>query len=174
MVRRGVLVMMMAVALVGCDDDSPLEPADPNVVTLTAQLSAANEVPPIANAESNARGDARIVFNLTRDANNNITGATVNFTVNLNNFPNGSSWTLAHIHEGAAGVSGGVRINTGLTPANAIPLTNGSVQNQQFNNIAVTDAAVLNNIINNPAGFYFNVHTALNPTGAVRGQLVRQ
>jgi hypothetical protein len=28
-------------------------------------------------------------------------------------------------------------------------------------------------IIANPAGFYFNVHTALNPGGAVRGQLSR-
>ena len=26
-------------------------------------------------------------------------------------------------------------------------------------------------ILNNPAGHYFNVHTALNPAGAIRGQL---
>jgi hypothetical protein len=29
-------------------------------------------------------------------------------------------------------------------------------------------------IINNPAGYYFNVHTALTPGGAIRGQLVKQ
>ena len=29
-------------------------------------------------------------------------------------------------------------------------------------------------IVANPAGFYFNVHTNANPTGAVRGQLTRQ
>lgn len=175
MIRRGLLAFVMAIALVGCDDDdNPLEPADPNVVTFTAQLSAANEVPPITNAESNARGDARMVFNLTRDAANNITSATVNFTVNLNSFPAGSTWTLAHIHEGAAGVAGGVRVNTGLTPATAITLTNGGVQNQQFTSQPVTDATLINNIINNPAGFYFNAHTALNGGGAVRGQLVKQ
>jgi CHRD domain-containing protein len=28
-------------------------------------------------------------------------------------------------------------------------------------------------MINNPAGFYFNVHTQLNLNGAIRGQLVR-
>ena len=28
-------------------------------------------------------------------------------------------------------------------------------------------------IVANPAGFYFNVHTPLNPTGAIRGQLTR-
>jgi hypothetical protein len=174
MLKRGFLVMTMALALAACDDDSPTAPEDPNVVTFTAQLSAANEVPPITNAESTARGDARMVFNLTRDAANNITGATVNFTVNLNSFPAGSSWTLAHIHEGATGVAGGVRINTGLTPATAIALTNGGVQNQQFTSPPVTDATLINNIINNPAGFYFNAHTVLNGGGAVRGQLVRQ
>ena len=174
MLKRGFLVMTMALALAACDDDSPTAPEDPNVVTFTAQLSAASEVPPITNAESTARGDARMVFTLTRDAGNNITGATVNFTVNLNSFPAGSTWTLAHIHEGAAGVAGGVRINTGLAPATAITLTNGGVQNQQFTSPPVADAALINNIINNPAGFYFNAHTALNPTGAVRGQLVRQ
>jgi hypothetical protein len=29
-------------------------------------------------------------------------------------------------------------------------------------------------IVANPAGFYFNVHTPVNPGGAARGQLARQ
>ena len=175
MVRRGFLAVLMALAIVGCDDDdNPLEPADPNVVTFTAQLSAANEVPPITNTESTARGDVRIVFNLTRDAGSNITGATANFTVNLNSFPAGSTWTLAHIHTGNAGVAGGVVVNTGLTPGTSVALANGGVQNHQFTNIAITDPVLVNNIMINPAGYYFNVHTALNGGGAVRGQLVRQ
>jgi hypothetical protein len=33
---------------------------------------------------------------------------------------------------------------------------------------------LINAILNNPAGYYFNVHTALNGGGAVRGQLVMQ
>lgn len=173
MLKRGLIVMMMAAALAGCDDDSPTAPSDPNVAVFTAQLSAANEVPPITNAESTARGDVRITFNLTRDGSNNVTGATATFVVNLNNFPAGSSWTLAHIHAGAAGVAGGVRVNTGLTPAAAVPLPNGAVVNHTFSNIAVT-ATDMNEILGNPAGFYFNVHTVLNSTGAVRGQLVRQ
>ena len=174
MLKRGFLVMTMALALAACDDDSPTAPEDPNVVTFTAQLSAANEVPPITNAESTARGDVRIVFNLTRDAANNITGATASFTVNLNSFPAGSVWRLAHIHVGAAGVASSVVVNTGLSPATEVPLTGGGVSNHQFNNIAITDATLVNNIINNPACYYFNAHSALNPGGAVRGQLVRQ
>jgi hypothetical protein len=173
MVTRGCVILVAALALAGCDSDSPTAPSDPNLVIFTAQLSAANEVPPITNAESNARGDVRITANLTRDASNNITGATGTFVVNLTSFPAGSTWTLAHIHTGAAGVSGGVLVNTGLSPASAVALTNGAVANHTFANITFT-ATQINDIISNPAGFYFNAHTTLNPTGAVRGQLVRQ
>ena len=173
MLKRGCLIVLGALALVACDD-SPTEPSDPNAVIFNAQLSAANEVPPIANAEASARGDARIIFNLTRDSSNTITGATVDFFVNLRDFPNGATWTLAHIHRGAAGVAGGVVVNTGLSPANPVVLTGGSVTNHAFTSISVTDAALINDILNNPAGFYFNAHTILNQGGAVRGQLVRQ
>ena len=36
--------------------------------------------------------------------------------------------------------------------------------------VSQVDAAA---IMANPAAYYFNVHTQLNPTGAARGQLVR-
>jgi hypothetical protein len=44
-----------------------------------------------------------------------------------------------------------------------------------FTKSAITpaDIATAQAVLNNPAGFYFNVHTTLNPGGAVRGQLVR-
>jgi hypothetical protein len=180
MLRRGFVILLTAAALAGCDDDSPLAPEDPNVVVFTAQLSAANEVPPITNAEANARGDVRITFNLTRDSSNNITAGTATFVVNLNTFPAGSTWTLAHIHLGPTGVAGGVVVNTGLTPGTAVSLTNGSISNHTFTDRAIVnsqgqpDTALINAIINNPAGYYFNVHTALNGGGAVRGQLVMQ
>ena len=122
MLKRGFLIALLAIVAVGCNSDSPTAPADPNLVVFTAQLTPANEVPPVTNAEMNARGDVRITMNLTRDGANNITGATFNFVVNLNSFPAGSVWTLAHIHEGAPGVAGPVRVNTGLTPATAITL----------------------------------------------------
>ncbi len=180
MLKRGFFITLLAILAAGCDSDSPTAPADPNVVVFTAQLNGANEVPPITNAEANARGDARITMNLSRDGANNINGATFTFVVNLNSFPAGSVWTLAHIHEGAPGIAGGVRVNTGLTPATAITLTNGSVANQTFSNIAFNptvnpDAVnLINQMIVNPNGFYFNVHTVLNGGGAVRGPLVKQ
>jgi hypothetical protein len=70
-------------------------------------------------------------------------------------------------------VAGGIEINTGLSPATAIPIVNGTAT-LTFNNVVVADPVDVQNIIDNPAGFYFNVHSALNPGGVVRGQLVRQ
>jgi len=173
------MVAMVALTAVACDKDSPTAPADPNLVVFTAQLSAQNEVPAITNADANARGDVRITLTLTRDGSNNITGGVFNFVVNLNSFPAGTVWTLAHIHEGAAGVPGGVRV-TALGSGSPITLANGAIANQTFSNIAFNptvnaDAVnIINNMIANPAGFYFNVHTQLNGSGAVRGQLVKQ
>ena len=177
MVKRGFLVLMLAVGLAACKDDSPTAPADPNLAVFTAQLSALNEVggntPASTNLETGARGDVRIEFRLTRDSGNNLTGATVTFIVNMTGFPAGSTWMLAHIHEGLSGVAGPVRVNTLLSAATAIPLVNGGVTGQRFENISVADLRVLNEILNNPSGWYFNAHTVLNPSGAIRGQLVR-
>ena len=77
------------------------------------------------------------------------------------------------IHGGGPAVAGSVVIDTGLTAANPIALGDGTLANQTFSNRAV-GATLAQQIIDNPNGYYFNVHTVLNPGGAVRGQLVRQ
>jgi hypothetical protein len=181
MVKRGFLMLALLLGAAACDNDSPTAPADPNIVVFTAQLSAANEVPPIDDVEKDARGNVRITVNLTRDAANNITGATYNFVVNLNSFPTDSVWTLAHIHEGAAGVAGPVRVNTGLSTTGGpapIPLTSGTISNQTFSNATANanldPVATINSMIANPSGWYFNAHTTRHGGGAVRGQLVKQ
>jgi hypothetical protein len=78
----------------------------------------------------------------------------------------------AHIHPGATGVNGNPLVATNLSAANAVTLTDGT------GTITVNDVQVpqvdAQAIISNPAGFYFNAHTAVNPGGAVRGQLVKQ
>ena len=186
MLKRAAFVLLVALSLSGCDDDTPTDPGDPNVVVFRAQLSAANEVPPVTNAESTARGDVLITMRVQRDGSNNITGATFDFTVNLNSFPSGSTWTLAHIHEAPPGIAGGVRVDTGLTPATSIPITNGTISNQRFTGIVFGPNATLQanqradfathiqQLMVNPNGYYFNVHTTLNGSGAVRGPLVIQ
>jgi PKD repeat protein len=88
---------------------------------------------------------------------------------NLNYFlwvQNIASPASAHIHTGAQGISGGVLI--GLSPvwsnvATSTYVASGSVP---------VDAATTQPILDNPAGYYVNVHNSPFPNGAMRGQLV--
>lgn len=68
--------------------------------------------------------------------------------------------TMAHIHRGAEGESGGVVVDFNL-PQHGM---NGCV--------TVSDSGVIEEIIENPRNFYVNVHNEDYPGGAVRGQLV--
>jgi hypothetical protein len=75
--------------------------------------------------------------------------------------------TKAHIHNGTAGVNAGVFVDTTLASGEMVIANgSGSITKNGINVPADRAAAVLSN----PAGHYFNVHTALNPDGAIRGQ----
>jgi hypothetical protein len=68
--------------------------------------------------------------------------------------------TMAHIHRGAEGETGGVVVDFNL-PQHGM---NGCVTG--------VNAGVIEEIIENPRNFYVNVHNNDYPGGAVRGQLV--
>ncbi len=82
-----------------------------------------------------------------------------------------ASSASSHIHTGAAGVGGPVFVDTKLTPANQIP-TPGGAATINFEGVDITQSQA-QAVLNNPAGYYFNMHSPLNPGGVVRGQLVR-
>ena len=169
MIRSGLLVALVAGGLlVGCDDDSPTSPSG-SVVTMSALLSPANEVPPIGNAESVARGAAQITFTITRDTSGTITAATATMYFQLLNLPGGTVIRGAHIHSAVAGVNGPIIVDTGITAASPVTLAAGR---QEFTFPAVSvGPATMGAILNNPSAFYFNVHTSTNPGGVARGQL---
>jgi hypothetical protein len=66
----------------------------------------------------------------------------------------------AHIHKGAAGVNGPV-----VVPFTA-PGADGNSSGCQS-----STAAIVDDILANPAGYYVNVHTTEHPAGAIRSQL---
>jgi hypothetical protein len=151
----------------GCDDAT----APSNLpIVFTAQLSPANEVPPVSNSESSGRGAVQITFNVTRDAAGAISSGTVGFDLQLNGFPGSTAVIAAHIHTGGAGVNGPIIVNTGIT-AGSVTTADG-VGTFHAAGISVS-AATIQNILNNPAAFYFNVHSTQNPGGFTRGQLNR-
>jgi hypothetical protein len=171
MKRLPMLVAALALFAAGCDD-TPTEPsANDNQVIFVANLAASSEVPPVTNAESGVSGNATITFNLTRDGSGNVTAATATFSVSLIGLTSTSAVNIAHIHEAPAGSNGSIVVNTTLASGQA-PVSGGAVQFQREN--LPVDAALAQRIIANPAGFYFNAHSSLNPGGVARGQLVRQ
>ncbi len=173
MAKKFVLAPALIAAVVlftpGCED-SPTDPED-DEITFTAQLSPANEVPPVTGPDASGSGTVSILLEVDRDSAGTITGGTADFDVNLTGFPAGTVIAMAHIHSGATGVNGPVEVDTGVTSGQVV-LTNGAGSFTRTG-IAVTgeDARA---IVDSPGGFYFNVHTVLTPSGAVRGQLSRQ
>jgi hypothetical protein len=166
--KRLSLSLVVLALVAGCS--SSTSPSTPTKPTFTSELRPANEVPPVTNAESGGSGNVTVVFDTTTNSAGAITAASATFIVNASGFPAGTPINAAHIHPGAAGTNGGVLVSTALTPGE-VALTNGS---GSFTKIVTTvDPAVAQNIINNPAGFYFNIHSTLNPGGVARGQLVR-
>jgi hypothetical protein len=147
--------------------------AQAETIVFTAQLLAANEAPPVAvhPSEAGAAGSALVTLDVTRTGGT-ITAATARFEVSLTGLASNTAIILAHIHEGAAGVNGPVRVDSGLTPGAPILAGNGVATFTRSNLTVPT--ALAQSIINNPGGFYFNVHSALSPSGIARGQLARQ
>jgi hypothetical protein len=164
-----IAIAALVLGAAACDDKSPNSPTE--TVKFTAQLSPANEVPPVTGGEASGAGTANITFNLNRDNGSAITSATADFSVSLSGFPAATALTAAHIHPGAVGTNGTFVVNTGLV-AGEIVLTTGS---GTFTKAGISmTPALAQEIIANPAAYYFNVHSTLNPGGVARGQLVRQ
>jgi len=147
-------------------------PAAANQVVFVADLKSTNEVPPISNTEASGSGMATVTFDLTRSAAGAITAAKAKFDVVLSGFPTTTAITLGHIHKGAAGANGGVSVGFKTDAPNPIALTTGGTTIAKAD--ITVDPALMQQIIDDPAGYYVNIHSAANPGGVVRGQLTKQ
>ncbi len=156
---------------VGCGSSSTTttSPTASTTPLFSAVLSPANEVPPVTNAEAGVTGSVTITLNTTKDGAGNITAASATVAVTLGGFPAGSSVNIAHIHEGSTTCACPVVVNTTLA-AGDVTVANGLAS---FTRTNVVSPEVAQRMLNNPAGFYFNVHSTLNPGGVARGALVR-
>jgi hypothetical protein len=108
---------------------------------------------------------------VTRDATSNITAVTASdFVVDMTGFPAPTTLVGAHIHNAPAGQNAGIFINTTLGNGEVTLSTGAGSFSKSTSNVTVE---MIQGIVSNPAGYYFNVHTQLNGGGAIRGQLVR-
>lgn len=165
-------VTALLVAACGGTAAPSAAPTPANQIVFNADLKASNEVPPIADAEKDANGTATITFDVTRDSAGKISAATAKFDFTVKDLPATSKLTLAHIHEGASGANGGVKVNTGLTADTGLTPASGTATFSR-SGIAV-DGPLAQLIVDNPSGYYFNVHSTLHGAGIVRGQLVKK
>jgi CHRD domain-containing protein len=160
MKRLAIPVAILALGLAGCGSDSSTPTQPSNITVFTVNMLPSLETPPITNSEQSARGTA--VITVHKDTN------AIDFNVSVNSFPAGSALNNAHIHNGAAGVPAGVFVGTGIAAANFPAITNGSAT---FTTTVTATADQVSQILANPAGFYFNVHSVANPSGVMRAQL---
>jgi uncharacterized protein (TIGR03437 family) len=139
-------------------------------------MSPANEVPAI---DINASGNATIRAHVVRNAAGEVISGTVDFIVNYT-FPDAQEFTGLHIHRGAAGVNGGVVINTGIggTGGNVVDSVGRGTINRPAQIPASAAGAApsaallaLRDMIANPADFYVNLHTTVHTGGVIRAQL---
>ncbi len=122
-----------------------------NTVVLTATLNGANEVNGAGvpnQGDVDGTGTATISLNPA--------AGEVCYTITVANI---NPATAAHIHDGPAGVNGPVVVNFA-------PPTGGTITG-----CTSASPALVQDIADNPAEFYVNVHTGDFPGGAVRGQL---
>ena len=113
---------------------------------LTATLTGAAEVPGPGDADGS--GTAKVTLNHGK--------GQICYELTVANI---GTATAAHLHTGASDVAGPVLV--GLeTPADGS--SDGCVN---------VDKDKIKEIMDNPAGYYINVHNAEFPDGAVRGQL---
>jgi hypothetical protein len=149
--RRAALVAVLLAATLGgaCSSDDDLTFFD-------ATLSPDNEVPPRA---SGATGVARMTFD----------GTTVTFIVVAANL---SNYTQGHIHSGAAGVNGPVRVFLLQFQTPALSVTQGTIAEGSFTAADMVNYDFNTLIEEMRAGTaYVNFHSTTYPGGEIRGQV---
>lgn len=117
-------------------------------------LSGLNEIPDAAGKKTGDKDGTALA--LMR-----VQGDQVSFAFTWNGI---GTPTAGHIHAGAAGVDGDVKI-----PFFTSKLPDG--KSQVYGTVKVADRQLLADIKAHPQNFYFNLHTAEFPGGAVRGQV---
>lgn len=158
---------VLAVTLAGCS--STVAPA--TVVTFTADLLPRNEIPIVISADATGSGSVTIAMAVTRDGAGNVLDATASMAGTLTGFPPGTHVVVAQVRYGAIGSSGSVALDAGLGAGEVVLVDGNGTFNKEGLRVKPTDAA---SMMSAPASHYVTIQTALTPSGAARGQLIRR
>ena len=177
MKRLSVVAVVLSLFAVGCDEQ--LNPVSPTAgqVTLASQLSGAANVPPASSLEAGSAGALSVTMVPAASG-----AYTASFTFQIGGLvkagvlpaplDSGSVIVAGMVHQGAAGTVGPPVVQLPISLQAPIVTPTGSVL-LTISNVTVSAAAAAA-ILANPSGFYFNMYSALNQNGVIRGQLVKQ
>lgn len=169
--KNRLILGLAALAIAGttaCEDST--EPIASNLVTFTATMNSASEVPatPVASPGSGT-------FTATLDTLTNVFRYNVTFTGLTANVNNG------HIHGPAdAGVASGALVNFNTLAGGSFSF--GQTNGTATGSLVLTPATVVTATVNGDslkkllfAGkTYVNIHTTANNSGEIRGQITRK
>lgn len=143
----GMLVLLAATLLAGCSTVRDVADELPGMASSRqATLTGTAEVP--GPGDPDGTGSAVVRFDVSE--------GEVCYDIAVSNI---GPATAAHIHSGAAGQSGGPVINFNVA------------ENGLESCVTGVDRDLMQQILDNPAAYYVNVHNETYPGGAVRGQL---
>ncbi|HEY7030802.1 MAG TPA: CHRD domain-containing protein [Thermomicrobiales bacterium] len=154
--RLGLLQLVTAVfavaafALAGTVEAARNPDADQGGRRLTATLLGSNEI-----AGGDLDGSGGVVVTLNQGQ------GVVCFELTTTGI---ATPTRAHIHQGPAGVNGAIVVDL---------LNNNTTEGPLSGCLANVDPDLIKDIRQNPDQYYFNVHNADFPGGALRGQLTK-
>jgi CHRD domain-containing protein len=164
--RTNALVLVTAFAVTAivaaCGSDKP---TGPQVTHFNAGLASVNE--------RNADGTPKTISsNATGSAQFTLTGNTLAVVVAVSGLSGPA--TASHIHVGASNQNGAVVVP--FTIASGV--SNGTLVSQSFDLSTTIPGATITADslmkLMNSGNAYVNVHTAANPAGEMRGQVVKQ
>ena len=133
------------------------------VTVFDLKLEPQQEVPRVTGLRAFARGN--VTLDVTRDAAGAITSGEVVFYVNYD-FPGSVTITGLHVHQGAKGTNGPIVVDSGVAS-----FTDADGEGNVTTVVTSVTPATLQAILDSPRSYYANLHTSVNPTGALRDQL---
>ena len=157
----GVVALVVIGAAGGAQAKKPALSATP---VFKLHLKPSQEVPAIKDLKANAVGS--VTFDLERSSTGAIISGEVIFYFNYS-FPGSVTINGLHIHQAPKGsVVPTFVVNSGVS--SIIDLDGkGNVTTV----VTGVTPATLDAILDNPRGYYVNLHTSANPTGALREQM---
>lgn len=182
MKRLTLVALVLSLAAAGCaETTNPVSPT--GQVTLVSQLSGATNVPPAGSSGGATALEAGAAGSLSVTMVPAAAGTyTASFTFSIGGLvkagvlpsplDSGSVIVAGYVHQGSAGTVGPPVVALPISQAAPIVSPTGSVL-LTLTNVPVS-AGAATAILANPAGFYFNLYSALNQNGVVRGQLIKQ